>query len=147
MSVGWPFVQLRLSNHIDLKWNKGSWAELRHPSGHKMNVTSGTVLSDGLSVVIFFSSFLMALSLFCFRRFSMFCCLTWNMMNLGIWRQETCSVLYFYPVCNHIYPSIHLIPRVQGSLWSLLSTEDPGIWSAAAWCWLCRQPWSTPAVQ
>lgn len=50
--------------------------------------TSGMVLSDGLSVVIILSSFLTALSLFGLRWFSIFCCRTWFIMNLGIYRQR-----------------------------------------------------------
>lgn len=80
-SAGTEFFEITtLNSQKNLQWNKRN---------HKMiTPTSGTALSVGLSVVIFFSSFLTALSLFCFRWLSMFCCLTWVTMNFGIWRRE-----------------------------------------------------------
>lgn len=59
------------------------------------------VLSDGLSVVIILSSFITALS-FCLRWFSIFCCRTWFIMNLGICSQRR-RIYYTYLKTSSIH--------------------------------------------
>lgn len=108
-SAGTEFFEITtLNSQKNLQWNKRN---------HKMiTPTSGTALSVGLSVVIFFSSFLTALSLFCFRWLSMFCCLTWVTMNFGIWRREAhWESEIWYP-----HYTAHHPPGKKKSIWMLL---------------------------
>lgn len=83
--------------------------------------TSGTALSDSLSVVIFFSSFLTAFSLFCFRRFSMFCCLTWVTMNLGIWRQDVHREWWVILAVTHFTDHLTLQKNTSRGQWLCLT--------------------------